>query len=770
VEAFSGKTGRATGTTNHPSGRAVDVSLYDAAGRKIDNYIGNPFGAKNASDLQAFKTYEQFAQVARQTQQQMYPNLADAFRWGGYFQGGVNPGDLMHFDISGERIGPQTDRWTNGLQVGSLAGVSQGAKALSGVQVASASTAPAMTLNAPAYGGQTLQGYADVPGRAPAAAAASQLASNQPIAPTPIVQATAQPSTPLAVPPGMYGAERIVTAAMTGNPDTLKAAVDAVVKDAMKASAMEELKAGNTPLPNADKIAANLGGYFGTVDKQGVWRDGVLQAKGPDVSREVARIFGGDPKMMAAVPEAAQPFIRTALEHVPSATPAPVALAQDIAQYRPAPGAQPARSPESWAQGASQYRSAAPSASVWNSVTSTPTGTALGVSSGGAMGVPASPAASSDYTQSISQYRSASPAAPSRNFAEGMSAYRPATPAPQPQRNYADSVSEYRPASPAPKADTSRYTAGIADYRPATISQTGVQAPAAPRGDTLPPNAFAVLTGQGPLTADKFLAGQGMMIQTPNARPQPAMPSITARPPPRAPAPPVARPQPRQQQQAPVAHPAAAGPNMPTWLSSPSVQAAQQMGHTINYVGSGSAAVQQAMTGDPGTTATANNLPNGYSNASTTSIGNGYSVSSYTTPSGNTITYQNNPDGSSSPMGGDTVLCTYFHRKGWLPRDLWEADTAFAKTLPRRVRRAYLCWALPAVRRLQAGDKPLEFLLWHLVVKPWATFAGYRMGIRKFALSGFVVHHVVSRAQGAFSRGVSLRSLACRLGIHAVGR
>src|SRR5690349_4451317 len=91
VEAFSGKTGRSTGTTNHPSGRAVDISLYDTAGRKIDNYIGSPYTAKSPSDLEAFRTYEQFAQVARQTQQSMYPSLTEAFRWGGYFQGGVNP-------------------------------------------------------------------------------------------------------------------------------------------------------------------------------------------------------------------------------------------------------------------------------------------------------------------------------------------------------------------------------------------------------------------------------------------------------------------------------------------------------------------------------------------------------------------------------------------------------------------------------------------------------------------------------------------------------
>lgn len=108
-----------------------------------------------------------------------------------------------------------------------------------------------------------------------------------------------------------------------------------------------------------------------------------------------------------------------------------------------------------------------------------------------------------------------------------------------------------------------------------------------------------------------------------------------------------------------------------------------------------------------------------------------------------------NAGGSSPSSGGGTVLCTYFYRKGWLPRDLWEADTAFAKTLPRRVRVAYWRWAIPAVRRLQAGDRRLEVLLWP-IVKAWAHYAGWRQGIRRFSFTGFAVHHILSRLQEGF--------------------
>lgn len=117
VEAFSGLTGRSTGTKSHPGGYAVDVQLYDMQGRPVDNYIGK--AAPTAKERADYAIGEQFAQTVRVVQMENYPELADQMRWGGYFMGGPNPQDMMHFDLAGGRSSktpPQTERWANGLE------------------------------------------------------------------------------------------------------------------------------------------------------------------------------------------------------------------------------------------------------------------------------------------------------------------------------------------------------------------------------------------------------------------------------------------------------------------------------------------------------------------------------------------------------------------------------------------------------------------------------------------------------------------------------
>jgi hypothetical protein len=96
VQAISGVASRRKGTKNHIGGYAIDVNLVDPATSKVlDNY------QKGAAFLQ----YEEFAQIAREIQVQKYPDLNDVFRWGGYFLGGTDPLDLMHFDINPDKGG-----------------------------------------------------------------------------------------------------------------------------------------------------------------------------------------------------------------------------------------------------------------------------------------------------------------------------------------------------------------------------------------------------------------------------------------------------------------------------------------------------------------------------------------------------------------------------------------------------------------------------------------------------------------------------------------
>ncbi|HLP67945.1 MAG TPA: phage tail length tape measure family protein, partial [Rhizobium sp.] len=105
VDAISGY--RAGDPRFHGQGLATDVQLTDlATGKMLGNY----------QDASSFRAYEQFAQVSRQIQMEKYPELADKFRWGGYFSGG--PGkygalDTMHFDLGG--AGMAGGSWAGGL-------------------------------------------------------------------------------------------------------------------------------------------------------------------------------------------------------------------------------------------------------------------------------------------------------------------------------------------------------------------------------------------------------------------------------------------------------------------------------------------------------------------------------------------------------------------------------------------------------------------------------------------------------------------------------
>lgn len=90
----------------HGKGLAADISLLDPSGKALANY-------QNAS---TFRAYEQFAQIAKQVQMEKFPDLADKFRWGGYFSGGkgkYGAMDLMHFDLAGAGMGGGS--WQRGL-------------------------------------------------------------------------------------------------------------------------------------------------------------------------------------------------------------------------------------------------------------------------------------------------------------------------------------------------------------------------------------------------------------------------------------------------------------------------------------------------------------------------------------------------------------------------------------------------------------------------------------------------------------------------------
>jgi hypothetical protein len=92
VEAFSGY--RPGDKRQHGRGKATDIRLIGSDGKPIPNY----------QSAKGFAAYQQLANEARRVQMEKNPELAGAFRWGGYFGGGKGKYgalDLMHFDLGG---------------------------------------------------------------------------------------------------------------------------------------------------------------------------------------------------------------------------------------------------------------------------------------------------------------------------------------------------------------------------------------------------------------------------------------------------------------------------------------------------------------------------------------------------------------------------------------------------------------------------------------------------------------------------------------------
>ena len=93
----------------HGKGLATDWYITDKDGNRLANY----------QSPDTFAQYQQLADAARAAQMEMYPDLADQFRWGGYFsgqKGHYGAFDLMHFDLGGsDHLGMAGGDWDTGL-------------------------------------------------------------------------------------------------------------------------------------------------------------------------------------------------------------------------------------------------------------------------------------------------------------------------------------------------------------------------------------------------------------------------------------------------------------------------------------------------------------------------------------------------------------------------------------------------------------------------------------------------------------------------------
>jgi len=90
AEVISSVDPRSTGTPWHPSGRAIDIQIYDEKGNKVP-YTGD-------RSVAGYSLYARMAAFAKAYQQKNYPN--EQFIWGGHFHSGT-PYDRMHFQSGG---------------------------------------------------------------------------------------------------------------------------------------------------------------------------------------------------------------------------------------------------------------------------------------------------------------------------------------------------------------------------------------------------------------------------------------------------------------------------------------------------------------------------------------------------------------------------------------------------------------------------------------------------------------------------------------------
>lgn len=83
---------------------------------------------------------------------------------------------------------------------------------------------------------------------------------------------------------------------------------------------------------------------------------------------------------------------------------------------------------------------------------------------------------------------------------------------------------------------------------------------------------------------------------------------------------------------------------------------------------------------------------------------------------------------ASGSSAGAKVLCTHYKDKGWLPRDIWVADIRYSLMAPMDMRIGYLSWAMPLVDYLKTGTRTAriaERILWP-VVRAWSQEMAHR--------------------------------------------
>lgn len=145
-----------------------------------------------------------------------------------------------------------------------------------------------------------------------------------------------------------------------------------------------------------------------------------------------------------------------------------------------------------------------------------------------------------------------------------------------------------------------------------------------------------------------------------------------------------------------------------------------------------------------------------------------YTVDQYSANTYTGDTYSGSSDSSDSSSasadtgGGGTILCGYFRDKGMLSRRLWAADMRFSRMLPGFVREGYLALARPIVARMSAGDTRLERLMWP-ITREWAQFAAKRVrATARGSTRGALIHVVLGGLSALVGLSLKVRARTLR--------
>jgi hypothetical protein len=104
--------------------------------------------------------------------------------------------------------------------------------------------------------------------------------------------------------------------------------------------------------------------------------------------------------------------------------------------------------------------------------------------------------------------------------------------------------------------------------------------------------------------------------------------------------------------------------------------------------------------------------------------------------------------GDSGGGGGVSVLCTYFYKKGLIPKHIFVADLMYGlENVSPQTLKGYHAWAIPLIGLLQTGNYPRLEKFLYKAVWGWAHQMAYKRGVYP---TGNVIGYVMTKTVEPF--------------------